>query len=1030
MKPADYQRLRDVFLAARERKGAARQTWLLGICGDDEEMLAEVHRLLASEQDASQFLERTDESSDSREAAPTVGERIGPYSLREPLGEGGFAEVFLAEQAEPVRRRVALKLLKPGMDSREILARFEAEGQALAMMQHSGIAKIFDAGISEAGRSWFAMEYVDGVPITEYCDTHRLGLRARLEIFIEVCEAIQHAHQKGVIHRDLKPSNILVGMAEGRPQAKVIDFGIAKATGRSLTDKTVFTARGMLIGTPAYMSPEQAEMSGVDIDTRSDVYSLGVLLYELLSGEPPFHPQRLMEAGFGEIQRIIREETPPKPSTKSTTIENAQKIAELRCLDLNNLRKRLHGDLDWIAIKALEKDRTRRYATVQELAVDLGRHLADEPVEAGPPSAGYRFAKFVRRNRVGVAAGALVLLALAAGIATTTWQWQQARSAERQARNAQKTAVIESKRAQTAERDAVTQRDKAKAAQAEATDARDQAKKRSEELAKVNTELTAEREKLSIEKTRLEKVVEFQEGTLTGLDTNKMGRTLMRLFREGIAEQLTQTRRTPEEVKEAVERFSQLAVRANPTDVAKDLLNEEILTAAVATIDEGFTEDPITEASLRTAVARVYWTLGLFGEELPLCERALELRRKHLGDDHPDTLRASLYLGTLLSGLDRLDEAEACLREVVETCSRVFADDGSHMMRLTSLGDLAELLDKQGKFDEAEALHREVLKRARVKLRDDHPLTLAAASNVGGILYRQGKAGEAEPYYREALERSRRVLGNGHPNTLVPINNLGRLLMAQNKFDEATPLLREALAGKRRILGNDHPSTLTSIRNLADLLQTQSRLDEATPLLREAVEGYRHTLGGEHSNTLIVINNLGILLYRQDKFGKAEPHLREALEGFRRVFGDRHPHTLAVINTMGLLLRKQGRLGEAEPHSREALEGRRRVFGRGHPHTLSSINGLGILLCKKGKFVEVEKLARELIGKRPATDRWHIKGKKLLDTIAAAQKKKAAEDAASKAAKEAKKKAADGLKRVLPISVFDNKKKADAKQNR
>ncbi|MAE77879.1 MAG: hypothetical protein CMJ85_13535, partial [Planctomycetes bacterium] len=585
MKPADYQRLRDAFLAALKREGVEREAWLLENCGDDEEMLAKLRRLLASEQEASQFLEPTDPTSDSHETDQKVSERIGPYIVREPLGEGGFAEVFLAEQEEPVRRRVALKLLKPGMDSREILARFEAEGQALALMQHSGIAKIFDVGISESGRSWFAMEYVDGVPITDYCDTHRLGLRARIDLFIEVCEAIQHAHQKGVIHRDLKPSNILVGMAEGRAQAKVIDFGIAKATGGRLTDKTVFTARGMLIGTPAYMSPEQAEMSGVDVDTRSDVYSLGILLYELLSGEPPFHPRRLMQAGFGEIQRIIREETPPKPSTKSTTIEDAQKIAELRCLDLNGLRKRLHGDLDWIAMKALEKDRTRRYATVQELAADLGRHLADEPVEAGPPSARYRFVKFVRRNRVGVAAGALVLLALAAGIAATTWQWRKAESAEQEARTSQKTAVSERNRAQRAEQDAVTERDKAKEAQEEATQARDEARKRSEELAKVNTELSAEREKLSVEKARLEKVVEFQEGTLTGLDASKMGLTLMRLFREGIAEQLTQTRRTPAEVKEAVARFSQLALRANPTDVAKGLLSEEILTAAVATID-------------------------------------------------------------------------------------------------------------------------------------------------------------------------------------------------------------------------------------------------------------------------------------------------------------------------------------------------------------------------------------------------------------------------------------------------------------
>ncbi len=556
------------------------EVWLQEECAGDEELIAAVRALLEKEEQAT-----LTGGADGIQS----GSRIGPYTLRQLIGEGGFAEVFLAEQEEPVRRRVALKFLKPGMDSKELLARFEVERQALALMQHPGIAKILDAGITDNGRSWFAMEYVDGVPLTKYCDTHRLNLRERLELFTEVCEAVQHAHQKGVIHRDLKPSNILVGLSEGKPRAKVIDFGIAKALGPRLTEETLFTAQGMLIGTPAYMSPEQAEMSGADIDTRSDVYSLGILLYELLSGEPPFHPRRLLKAGYGEIQRILREEEPQRPSTKSTTIEEAGKVAEARRLNVTTLRRRLNGDLDWIAMKALEKDRTRRYSTVQELSADLGRHLSCEPVTAGPPSVRYRFAKFVRRNRVGVTAAAMILLALAAGLATTTWQWQQARKAEEEARQSKTVAV-------------------------------------------------SEREKLNIEKKRLDKVVEFQEDILGNLDAYSMSLSFMITFCEGISEKMTQNGDSPQEIENAIEEFSALAEIANPTDVAKKALLLEILKPAVETIDREITEDPLTEARLRAALAKVYGNLALYDEEQSLAERALALRREHLGDEHPKTL--------------------------------------------------------------------------------------------------------------------------------------------------------------------------------------------------------------------------------------------------------------------------------------------------------------------------------------------------------------------------------------------------------
>jgi eukaryotic-like serine/threonine-protein kinase len=342
-----------------------------------------------------------------------LGSMVGPYKLLGVLGEGGFGTVYVAEQETPIRRRVALKIIKAGMDTRQVLARFEAERQALAVMDHPNIAKVFDAGSTPSGRSYFVMELVHGEPITEYCDRHKLTLEERLELFAHVCQAMQHAHQKGIIHRDLKPKNVLVAVMDDQPMPKIIDFGVAKATAQPLTQHTIFTEQGQLIGTPEYMSPEQAEMSNLDIDTRSDIYSLGVLLYELLTGALPFDRHTLRQAGFDEIRRLIREVEPPKPSTKISTLgEGSQELAASRRTDLPGLQRRLRRELDWIVMKTLEKDRTRRYATAVALAEDVQRYLAHEPVHAGPPGGWYRIRKYARRYRVplGIAAGFVALL--------------------------------------------------------------------------------------------------------------------------------------------------------------------------------------------------------------------------------------------------------------------------------------------------------------------------------------------------------------------------------------------------------------------------------------------------------------------------------------------------------------------------------------------------------------------------------------------------------------------------------------------
>ena len=414
--------------ALNKAAGPPRDAFLDDMCAGNAVLRAEVAELLEAHGAAGEFLKPNDDralvatqfvSSPSEKA----GDQIGPYRLLQQIGEGGFGVVYMAEQTEPVRRKVALKVIKPGMDTKEVVSRFEAERQALALMEHPNIAKVLDGGTTQSGRPYFVMELVKGIPVTRFCDENRLDAPSRLRLFISICRAIHHAHQKGVIHRDIKPGNVLVTLHDGEPVPKVIDFGVAKAISQQLTEKTMFTAFGQMIGTPQYMSPEQAEMSGLDVDTRSDIYSLGVLLYELLTGTTPLDPKRLRETAFHEMQKLIREAEPPKPSTRFTSLqEQSANIASNRNTAPDKLRRLLHGDLDWIVMRSLEKSRERRYDSANAVAQDVERFLNDEPVEACPPSLTYAFQKFARRHRATLTAATVVLVTLMLGASIAVWQ--------------------------------------------------------------------------------------------------------------------------------------------------------------------------------------------------------------------------------------------------------------------------------------------------------------------------------------------------------------------------------------------------------------------------------------------------------------------------------------------------------------------------------------------------------------------------------------------------------------------------------
>jgi len=782
-------------------------------------------------------------------------DRIGPYRLLEKIGEGGMGEVWAAEQEEPVRRRVAVKIIKRGMDTRKVVARFEAERQALALMEHPAIARVFDAGETPRGRPYFVMEHIRGVPINEHCDRQRLTTRERLELFIEVCEGVVHAHQKAIIHRDLKPSNVLVTMQDGKAVPKIIDFGVAKATAQRLTERTVYTEHGVLIGTPAYMSPEQAEMTGQGVDTRTDVYSLGVMLYELLVGALPFDPRDLRAAGYDEIRRRIREEEPSKPSTRLATLpgERTTDSASRRRVDLPTLRRQLSGDLDWITMRALEKDRSRRYGSPTELAADIRRHLSDEPVEAGPPSRVYRAKKFVRRHRVGVAVAGGVGVLLLAVAATMTVQAGRI-AAERDRANA--------------------------------------------EAARANQEAEAKGQ-----------VSEFLKDLFTVSDPGEArgnsitARELLDRGAEKIEGMLTEQPETRAELMATMGFvYHSLGLYAQA---------EPLLEQALAERKRVLGDDHLDTLASINGLAILYKSQGRHAEAEPLYLSTLETRKRVLGDDHPHTLASMNNLAILYKRQGRYAEAEPLYLETLAIRKRVLGDD--HLDTLSSTNNLANLYRHQGRYAEAEPLYLETLEATKRVLGDDHLSTLGFMNNLANLYRNQGRYAEAETLYLETLATRKRVLGDDHPGTLASMGNLAILYWSQGRYAEAEPLYLETLETRKRVLGDDHLSTLRSMNNLASMYKSQGRYAEAEPLYLKTLEISQRVLGDDHPDTLGSMNNLAMLYLGQGRYAEAETLYLETFATRKLVLGDDNPDTLASMSGLAWLLLTRDPAGSRDP---------------------------------------------------------------------------------------------------------------------
>jgi len=899
------------------------------------------------------------------------GAVLGPYTLVSLLGEGGFGSVWVAEQSQPVRRRVALKIVKAGMGSRDVLQRFEAERQALAVMDHPGIAKVLDAGTTPLGRPYFVMELVEGTRITSFADHATLSVRDRLALFVQVCHAVQHAHQKGIVHRDLKPDNVLAASDDGRPHARVIDFGIAKALETPLTDSTLQTGAHQIMGTPAYMAPEQA-LRSADVDTRADVYSLGAMLYELLCGARPFQFDSHGETTLSEVLRQIQEVDPRPPSTRVTEHEGdrLRGVPAWRGVSIERLTKSLRGDLDWIVQRALEKDRSRRYPTVAALSDDVERHLASEPIEASPPSRVYRVKKLVRRHR-GATAGLLAAtLALIGSIGALTWSVVRVadeRDAAHQARQLEAEARVDAEQSRDAAHEAEAL---AETRREEAEDALDASREVTGYLADLlGSARPGDMGRDVTVREVLDRVApslgaRFAERPTVEVELRK---TVGTTYRELGA---------PAEARAHLQRAVELDTERLGPDHPDTLLSRQelaLLDWMQSDLDSALEQMEHVHARLLellgpqsqrriealNVLAIVWSERGELDRALDAWREVLAAHEARFGTENPATARALHNVGMVLSSLGRWTEAEEYLLAALDIEARLLGE--RHPDTLSTLADLANLLQQRGDWQRALPMEERLLEVRREVLGEEHPATLSSMVHLGTTYWWLGRHTEALALVSAAEPVARRVLGDHGDVTILAVEMLGNLHMETERYAEAEPLVLEALASNEAKYGPDHISTLISLQNLAALRSDQGRIAQAFELLNELVERCTRALGPDHDRTLRARYLVATSLTSQGAATVAEPKLRALLDDCLRVLGPDVPWTVDVKADLAWTLLDTADYEEAEELLYEVHEARTRSHGAEHEMTMNALEGLARLYRDTRRDAELTSVVRLLL---------------------------------------------------------------------
>ena len=912
----------------------------------------------------------TEESAGPADAPGTLfAER---YRLREKLGEGGMGTVWAADQLEPVRRAVAVKVIRASLGGRDVLARFEVERQALALMGHPGIARVHDGGVAPDGRPFFVMELIQGVPITAYCDARQLTIWQRLELFVPVCRAIQHAHQKGIIHRDIKPSNVLVAVVDDQPVPKVIDFGIAKATGGALADQARLTRSGELVGTPQYMSPEQAALDSLDIDTRSDVYSLGVLLYELLTGTPPFAGKELAAKGLLEVLRVVVQDEPPRPSAKLAADPALPRLAADRGTDPRKLIRLLRSDLDWVVLKALEKDRARRYETVGDLAADVRHYLTGKPVQAHPPSATYRLGKYLKRNKGAILAATLVLLALLGGMVGMGWGLVHARRATETERAAR--LEVEDER-----RIALAVREFLQIKLLGQADTRQQA----------DTLLRA-------------------GGTLDKAKLNPTVRELLdRAARELAADKIEES--FPAQPKLQAELLKTVGITYRGVGEFESAIDHLDRAAKLHQAHQGAGHPETWNAQYELAAA--YLAAGKTNEAIGRFEQVRDAWMGLLGPRHVNTLNALNYLALAYRDAGKHSQAIELFEQVRDARVQVLGAD--HADTLVTLNNLALAYRAAGRLRETIELYeqaRETMVRQRGA---DHPDTLTMLNGLAGAYRAAAKLPQAIELYEQVREARVRVLGADHPSTLTTLNNLALAYQDAGKLPQAIAVIEQVRDVFVDKLGPDHPSTLTTLVNLAAVYHAAKKRPQAIELLEQVRAAAVPKLGAEHPLTLSALNNLAAVYLAGGSRPQAIAILEQVREARVRKLGADHPDSLATLADLGSVHRAAGDLPKALAYFEQAALGlEKRGFldeqaGRTIPNAVAAFEAanqfdraeawqrkwLAAVTAKSGSGSQAHARALAGLGRNLVRQQKWAEAEEVLSTCVAAQEKLAPDDA-------------------------------------